>query len=284
MIHRCEPRPTPYQIVSKAMLDDSRLSPSALGLMTYLIGRPPNWEIKIVQLAQHFNQSQDRIGTIFKELEKLGYARLVSVRRSGKTQFTGKQWEVFELPELNPDFRSKSKTTFITTAEPAFSRQQERPDIGKSRLSEKPALLKTEKEEEKEKKLKNRVSVKECVEDTTHTNFLNSFSSSNEKKGPSPQSSGEPPFPDTNILRSRGILFRESIYMAGPGGMPNGVRLLRQDLIARHPRYERANTLYYHKRLLNWSDKKDVRVCCWLAQAADFIDVDEKDGKLVLRN
>ena len=197
MIYRCQPRPTPYQIVSKAMLDDSRLSPAALGVMTYLIGRPPNWEIKIVQLAQHFNQSQDRIGTIFKELEKLGYARLVSVRRSGKTQFTGKQWEVFELPELNPDFRNNRKTTVVHKAETVLSRQQERPDIGKSRLSENPALVRTEKEEEKEKKIKNIECENERVDDTTHTNFLNSFSSSNEKKGPSPQISGAPPMPLT---------------------------------------------------------------------------------------
>ncbi len=278
MIHRCEPRPTPYQIVSKAMLDDSRLSPSALGLMTYLIGRPPNWEIKVVQLAQRFSQSQDRIGTIFKELEKLGYARLVTVRRSGKTQFSGKQWEVFELPELNPDFRSKNKTTFITTAEPAFSRQQERPDIGKSRLSEKPALLKTEKEEEKEKKLKNRVSVKECVEDTTHTNFLNS-SSSNEKKGPSPQSSGEPPFPETNIVGSVSTLFRETIYFKEPGG----VKRLRDELRIRHPRYDLAHTSEYFNRLLNWSDEGQKRSFDWVAKAAAFMDGDRQQGKMMLK-
>ena len=277
MIYRCEPRPTPYQIVSKAMLDDNRLSPAALGLMTYLIGRPPNWEVKIVQLAKHFNQSQDRIGTIFKELEKLGYARLVSVRPSGKTQFTGKQWEVFELPELNPDFRNKCKTTFITKSEPAFSRQQEMLDIGKSRLSEKSVLLKTEKEEEKERKLKNRVSVKECVEVTTRTDFLNSFSSSNEKKGPSPEGSGEPPFPVKNAFDNKEILFRESVYVTEP----DGVKRLRADLIARNPRYEAAHTFYYYKRLLNWSDEGEKRSKNWLAKAAGFIDGDQALGKLV---
>ena len=284
MIYRCQPCPTPYQIVSKTLLNDNRLSPAALGVMTYLIGRPPNWEIKIVQLAQHFKQSRDRIGTIFKELEKLGYARLVSVRLTGKTQFTGKQWEVFELPELNPDFRNNRKTTVVHKAETLLSRQPKKSDVGENRLSENPALVRTEKEEEKEKKLKNIECENERVDDTTHTNFLNTFSSSNEKKDPSPQSSGAPPFPETDIVKSRDILFRESIYMTNPGVVPNGVQMLRNDLIARHPRYERANTLYYYKRLLNWSDKKDARVRCWLAQAADFIDVDEKEGKLVLKS
>jgi hypothetical protein len=274
MIYRCQPRPTPYQIVSKAMLDDSRLSPAALGVMTYLIGRPPNWEIKIVQLAQHFNQSQDRIGTIFKELEKLGYARLVSVRRSGKTQFTGKQWEVFELPELNPDVRNRSKTTFITKAKPDFPRQMERPDIGEDRLSENPALIRTEKEEEKEKKIKNKVSVNECVEDTTHTNFLNSFSSSNEKKGPSPQSSGAPPFPEQGKSVEKQILFRESFYYNKP-------EKFREDLIARHERYKNANTFFYYKRVLNWSDAKGGRCFDWLAMAASFMDGDQGKGTLV---
>lgn len=274
MIHRCQPRPTPYQIVSKAMLDDSRLSPAALGLMTYLIGRPPNWEIKIVQLAQHFKQSQDRIGTIFKELEKLGYARLVSIRRSGKTQFTGKQWEVFELPELNPDFRNNRKTTVVHKAETVLSRQQARPDVGESRLSESPALIKTEKEEEKEKNIKKIECENERVEATTHTGFLNSFSSSNEKKDPSPQNSGAPPFPEQGNSGGRQILFRESFYYNKP-------EKFREDLIARHERYKNANTFFYYKRVLNWSDAKGGRCFDWLAMAASFMDGDQGKGTLV---
>ena len=277
MIHRCKSRPSRYLIVSKALIDDNRLSLTAIGIMAYLMGRPPNWEIKIVQLAQRFNLSQDRIGTIFKELEKLGYARLVSVRQGGKTQFTGKQWEVFELPELNLDFKNNRKTTVVHKSETVFSRQPKKPDVGESRLSESPALIKTEKEEEKEKNIIKIECENERVEDTTHTDFLNSFSSSNEKKGPSPQSSGEPPSPCYKASDDKETLFRDSVYVKEP----DGVKRLRADLIDRHPRYEAAHTLHYYKRLLNWSDEGEKRSRNWVAKAASFIDGDQVIGKLV---
>lgn len=76
MIYRCKPHPVPYRIISKLLLDDERLSPEALGMMAYLLGRPENWEVKVSQLAKCFHRSKDSIGKIFKELQRLGYARL----------------------------------------------------------------------------------------------------------------------------------------------------------------------------------------------------------------
>ena len=91
MIYRCQPHPVPYQLVSKTLLDDGRLSPGALGVMSYLIGRPKNWEVKVSQLARRFQLSEDSIGNILKELKRYGYARLVSIRRPDKATFCGKQ-------------------------------------------------------------------------------------------------------------------------------------------------------------------------------------------------
>lgn len=277
MIYRCQPHPVPYQMVSKTLLDDERLSPGALGVMSYLIGRPKNWEVQVSQLARRFQLSEDSIGNILKELKRYGYARLVSIRRQGETRFKGKRWEVFESPELNPDFKNGSQTTFVT-ADPGFSRRSEKADVGKNRLSEKPALLNKREIENKEFHLKNNVSVNERADGTTHAQFFKNESSLNEKNAPSPQSSAAPPFPAAAV-KGEGILFRESGYVTEP----DGAKKLRTDLIARHPRYERANTFYYYKRLLNWSDSGQHRCHDWLAKAASFMDGDEAKGKLVLR-
>jgi len=278
MIYRCQPHPVPYQMVSKTLLDDERLSPGALGVMAYLIGRPKNWEVQVSHLARRFQLSEDSIGNILKELKKYGYARLVSIRHKGETKFCGKRWEVFESPELNPDLKNESQTTFVT-ADPGFSRQPENTDVGKNRPSEKPALFNKGEEENKEFHLKNTVSVKERADGTTHTQFFKNEGSLNEKNDPSPQSSAAPPFPAVTSAATRGILFRESIYIS----IPEGVKKLREDLIARHPRFERAHTFYYHKRLLNWSDSGQHRCHDWVAKAAGFIDGDEANGKLVAK-
>ena len=86
MIHRCKPHPTPYQIIGKNLINNEQLSLEALGMMTYLLGRPDNWEVKVCQLARHFKRHKETISKILKELEQLGYARLVSVRRDGESK------------------------------------------------------------------------------------------------------------------------------------------------------------------------------------------------------
>jgi len=276
MIYRCDPHPTPYQIIGKNVLNDERLSPEALGVITYLLGRPHGWEIIVSHLAKRFHKSKGAIGKIFKELEQYGYARLAISRPKGQTQFRGKQWEVFETPELNPDWKNEWPTVTAIKAETSFSRQSEKADVGENRRSEKPPLLNNREEGNKEFNLKNNERVKERANGTTHAQFFKNEGSFNEKNDPSPQSSAARPFLAVTPAATCGMLFRESIYFT----VPEGVKRLREDLIARHPRYERAHTYYYQKRLLNWSDSGQHRCHDWLAKAAGFIDGDEANGKL----
>ncbi len=278
MIYRCETRPTTYQIIDKIMIDDDRLSPQALGVMTYLLGRPKNWEVLIVQVAKHFKLSKDRIGNIFKELEKFGYARLVTIREKKTTKFGGKRWEVFELPDLNPNFKNQAKTITVIRTEDSLFRRPEKSDIGKNRASEKTVLISTEEEIIKENNLKNKESVNECAEGKMHTHFILNEKVLNEKNDPSP-SSGEPPSRSEKI--SNKILFRESIYFTDP--LSIGIKKLREDLAARNSRYDRAHTFKYHTRLLNWSDANKIACIDWLAQAASFMDGDEAKGQLMLK-
>lgn len=276
MIYRCQPHPVPYQMVSKTLLDDERLSPGALGVMSYLIGRPKNWEVQVSQLARRFQLSEDSIGNILKELKRYGYARLVSIRRQGETRFHGKRWEVFESPELNPDFKNGSQTTFVT-ADPGFSRQSKKADVGKNRLSEKPALINKDYEANKEFHLKNNVSVNERADGTTHAQFFKNESSLNEKNAPSPQSSAAPPFPAAD---DAACLFRQSKYATELDGFDQ----FCSDLIDRGEHYVKADLGYYYRRMKNWSDSvKAVRVD-WIAQAASIIENDHSQNKLKTSN
>ncbi|MDO8366897.1 MAG: helix-turn-helix domain-containing protein [Saprospiraceae bacterium] len=279
MIYHCDPRPVTYQIVSKEILDDERLKPQAIGVMAYLLGRPKDWEIIVSQLAKRFQMSEDSIGTIFKQLEKLGYARLVTVRAHSGTKFCGKQWEVFENPELNPNFKNTQPVSIIRQPQREFSLKSKRSDIGKNRPSEKTVLINNEEEKNKENLLKNKECVNERAGSTTHTIFFKNEEVLSVQKEPSPPSCAPPPFQKRGTTSDQEILFRDSIYAP----IPEGVLLLRDALLARHPRYEKAHWYNYHKRLLNWSDTSLARRIDWVAQAASFIDGDDAKGKLMAR-
>lgn len=273
MIYRCDPHPTPYQIIGKNVLNDERLSPEALGVITYLLGRPKNWNINVPHLAKRFHKSKDSIGKIFKELEQYGYARLAISRRKGETKFRGKQWEVFESPDLNPDWKNESPTVVATKAETSFSRQSEKADVGENRPSEKPTLLNKREEENKEFHLKNNERVKERADGTTHTQFFKNEVFLNEKNVPSPQISAAPPFPAAD---DAACLFRQSIYATEPEGFDQ----FCSDLIARGEHYAKADLNYYYRRVKNWSDSKNAARADWIATAAGIIESDHSQNKL----
>lgn len=279
MIYKCEKREK-YTRIANQPLNDERLSLKAKGLLALLLTLPPKWKICINHLAKHLLESRDAIRSIFKELEKHGYARMEVSRSNGSSQFAGREWEVFEIPELNPDFRS-DRLIAVPIRKDGFSRRRENADVGENRTSGNPPLLKNENTSNEEPSLinKKRVSVSKRKEGQTHAHFFKLNEGLNEKSGPSPQGSSAPLFPEKQPQHPKAILFRDSVYYTEP----NGVIRLREDLKARHERYERAHTLMYYKRLLNWSDSGGHRREDWVAQAASFIDGDDAKGKMMMR-
>lgn len=92
MIHRSSTRES-YTRIDNAILNDSRLSWRARGVMAYLLSKPDEWIARPAEVMKHGKEGRDAIQIVFRELESLGYMKLVH------TPGKGSQWVVFESPE-----------------------------------------------------------------------------------------------------------------------------------------------------------------------------------------
>lgn len=68
------------------MLNDSRLSWEARGLLAYLLSKPDNWRVSRDALASQGPAGRDKIGRILKELKEIGYLQ-IDQRRDENGQF-----------------------------------------------------------------------------------------------------------------------------------------------------------------------------------------------------
>src|SRR5262245_6545530 len=65
----------PYDRLPSVIFDDDiALSPPALGVLCYLLQRPPNWVISVPQLERHFGGHGQMIRHALEELRRKGYS------------------------------------------------------------------------------------------------------------------------------------------------------------------------------------------------------------------
>ena len=84
--------------VDNRYLQSPLLSLKAKGLLTYLLSKPDNWNIRLSELQKNNADGRDAIRSTFKELEKYGYMKRVVTRdKLGKfhTDYT-----VYEVSQL----------------------------------------------------------------------------------------------------------------------------------------------------------------------------------------
>ena len=65
-----------FAILSNKLLQDSRLSMGALGVLVRLLSRPDNWETNSETLAREFDCGRDAVRTNLKKLQEIGYIKL----------------------------------------------------------------------------------------------------------------------------------------------------------------------------------------------------------------
>ncbi len=81
-------------------IDDERLSPDALGVLTYLLSKPDDWEVRPSQLRRRFSRvGRDKMQRILGELIDAGYM----LRRKARNPLTGAferdKFLVFDEPQ-----------------------------------------------------------------------------------------------------------------------------------------------------------------------------------------
>lgn len=85
----------PYVMINKQGLNDTRLSWSAKGLLSYLLSLPDDWEIFANELVNHTSSGRDHTYTVINELLKHGYMEKTQYRCEGKV--LGLNYTVFEV-------------------------------------------------------------------------------------------------------------------------------------------------------------------------------------------
>lgn len=90
-------RENPYIKIDKTGIEDGRVSWAASGLLTYLVGRPENWQINIEHLATVKTDKRDATRTALNELRKYGYCNFFEIRNS-KGHIIDSVYLVFEVP------------------------------------------------------------------------------------------------------------------------------------------------------------------------------------------
>lgn len=107
MIVKIGRRTEKWAQIDKRILEDTRMSWKAKGLLCYLISRPENWTVMIADLV---NRSTDKYAAVYaalKELRDFGYAELKTIR-TDKGRIESKAWIIHESP-LDLDLQDQAK-------------------------------------------------------------------------------------------------------------------------------------------------------------------------------
>ncbi len=136
----------PFLQIDKTSIEDERLSWTATGLLTYLIGRPDNWEIRLSQLSKVKKCGKDKTRNALNELRNLGYVHYFEIRENGKIKET--TYLVFEVPtsmekaknliEVSNEYKILYKP--VKPKKPSVSQKPKNP-ISVNTTSENPTLI-----------------------------------------------------------------------------------------------------------------------------------------------
>lgn len=120
-----------FTVLSNGFIRDKNLSNRALGLLTFMLSLPPNWDYSIAGLTKVRKEGYEAIKNTIKELIDLNYIRRDKIRLSnGRFKHI---YHIYDEPvanELKIDFLPEG--TFPGVVEPSVVNQQE---INKEEIS-----------------------------------------------------------------------------------------------------------------------------------------------------
>lgn len=101
-IHKAKGLEREFVILRNKDVQRKDLSYDAIGMLTHLLSLPDDWTIYVKSL-QREKYGRDKVRKIITELETKGY---ISVEQGHDEQgrFTGNHYEVYAIPEYNPNF------------------------------------------------------------------------------------------------------------------------------------------------------------------------------------
>lgn len=100
-------RANSYTTIDNVVLNDQALSPVSLGVLLYILSKPPGWQARKTEILTRFSQSsigltKNALDSCFRELRHAGYIRIVpikSVSPDGAVSFHGSEYVFYDLPQ-----------------------------------------------------------------------------------------------------------------------------------------------------------------------------------------
>jgi hypothetical protein len=142
---RVSKRETPYIMIDKFAIDkDSRISWQAKGLLTYLIGKPDDWTVRVGDLIKRASNGRDAVYSIINELIEAGYIEREQVRgNDGSGKFADISYIVYETPlHTNPLTKQDKRKKKSTSRNPLPENPDTVKSVDNSRLPENPDTVK----------------------------------------------------------------------------------------------------------------------------------------------
>ena len=138
-IRRAPRKKQNFTVLSNELIEDSRLSWDAMGVLIYLLSKPDYWEVSVTQLVKERRGAKKALGRdaiyrILNELIELGYVQR-SAEKDRAGRFAGYSYEVQEVPiTANPstDEPSTANTTLVNTVSKQGLSQSNTGDSGES--------------------------------------------------------------------------------------------------------------------------------------------------------
>jgi hypothetical protein len=103
-IFRTVKRENPYAQIDKTVLNDTRLSWKAKGLLAFLLSKPDTWEINIKNLIKQAKDGKEAVYSGINELITFGY--IVRTESRNKGRFAQIVYLIYERPQLVSDTNS----------------------------------------------------------------------------------------------------------------------------------------------------------------------------------
>ena len=92
------PRHHRFVVIEHSVVEDSRLSWAARGILVYLLSKPDDWSVRVTDLSRRGDLGRCSIYKLLKELREFGYVTY-HPQRNEKGQYRGGIYTVHEAPE-----------------------------------------------------------------------------------------------------------------------------------------------------------------------------------------
>ena len=86
----------PFARVSKAMLQNPKLSWRSKGILAYLLGKPAGWKLRAADIRKHGKEGERAIWTALREMRACGYSQLSAIRNGNR--ISEWIWKVSDTP------------------------------------------------------------------------------------------------------------------------------------------------------------------------------------------